>query len=75
MGYGVEIVVRCGGNQRGAMVAMENQHGVVCVALLLAPMMALLVGFFFFLVCRYMWGVLVWFDGFFFFKNVVLLLV
>ena len=48
MGYGVEIVVRCGGNQRGAMVAMENQHGVVCVALLLAPMMALLVGFFFF---------------------------
>ena len=65
MGYGVEIVVRCGGNQRGAMVAVENQHGVVCVALLLAPMMALLVGFFFFfLVCRYMWGVLVWFDGF-----------
>ena len=47
MGYGVEIVVRCGGNQRGAMVAVENQHGVVCVALLLAPMMALLVGFFF----------------------------
>ena len=38
MGYGVEIVVRCGGNQRGAMVAVENQHGVVCVALLLAPM-------------------------------------
>ena len=48
MGYGVEIVVRCGGNQRGAMVAVENQHGVVCVALWLAPMMALLVGFFFF---------------------------
>ena len=43
MGCGVEIAVRCGGNQRGAMVAVENQHGVVCVALLLAPMVALLV--------------------------------
>ena len=61
MGCGVEIAVRCGGNQRGAMVAVENRHGVVCVALLLALMMALLVGFFFFfLVCQYMWGV--WFG-------------
>ena len=43
MGCGLEIAVRCGGNQRGVVVAMENQHGVVCVALLLAPMVALLV--------------------------------
>ncbi|KAF3972156.1 hypothetical protein CMV_004316 [Castanea mollissima] len=31
VGYGVEIAIR-----RGAVVAMENRHGVVCVALLLA---------------------------------------
>ena len=43
VGYGVEIVVWCGGNQCGVVVAMENWHGVVCVALLLAPMVALLV--------------------------------
>ena len=43
MGCGLEIAVRCGGNQRGVVVAMENQHGAVCVALLLAPMVALLV--------------------------------
>ena len=58
MGCGVEIVVRCGGNQRGAMVAVENLHGVVCVALLLSPMMALLVAFFFF------FGLLVYVGGF-----------
>ena len=70
MGYGVEIVVRCGGNQRGAMVAVENQHGVVCVALLLAPMMALLVGFFFWSagICGGFWfGLMVFF--FFFLKK------
>ena len=35
--------VGCGGNRRGAMVAMENWHGALCVALLLALMVALLV--------------------------------
>ena len=71
MGCGVEIAVRCGGNQRGAMVAVENRHGVVCVALLLALMMALLVGFF--LVCQYMWGV--WFGLMVFIFSMVLLLI
>lgn len=33
----MQIVVWRGGNQRGAVVAVENQHGAVCVALLLAP--------------------------------------
>ena len=39
----MEIVVQCGGNQRGAVVVVENRHGTMCVALLLAPMVALLV--------------------------------
>ena len=43
MGCGVEIVVQCGGNRCEAVVAVENRHGTVCVALLLAPMVALLV--------------------------------
>ena len=38
VGCGVEIFVWCGGNRCGVVVAMENRHGVVCVALLLAPM-------------------------------------
>ena len=61
---GVEIAVWCGGNQHGTMVAMENRHGSMCVAPLLASMVAPLVVFFFFFfwVCWYMWGVLVWFD-------------
>ena len=43
VGYGVEIATWCGGNRCGAVVALENRHGAMCVALLLALMMALLV--------------------------------
>ena len=43
VGCGVEIATWCGGNRCGAVVALENRHGTVCVALLLAPMVVLLV--------------------------------
>ena len=43
VGCGVEIATWCGGNRCGAVVALENRHGAMCVALLLALMMALLV--------------------------------
>ena len=34
----MEIAIRRGGNRRGVVVAVENRHGAMCVALLLAPM-------------------------------------
>ena len=65
VGCGVEIAVWCGGNQHGTMVAMENQHGSMCVAPVVGFDGGSISGFFFFFffwVCWYMWGVLVWFD-------------
>ena len=60
VGCGVEIAVWCGGNQHGTMVAMENRHGAMCVAQLLASMVTPLVVFFFF----FFWGLLVYVGGF-----------
>ena len=61
VGCGVEIAVWCGGNQHGTMVAMENQHGSMCVAPVVGFDGGSISGFFFFLVYVGVFG-LVWFD-------------